>query len=160
MAKGKTPATPALRALKAAKADFSLRPYAYEDHGGTARAAGELGVEEHAVVKTLVMQDEGGHPFLVLMHGDKEVSTKALARELGVKAVSPCGPADAERYTGYQVGGISPFGTKRQLPVYYEKSIMDLQRIYINAGRRGLLAELDPQELRRMLAAKEVCAAR
>jgi Cys-tRNA(Pro) deacylase len=160
MAKNKIPSTPAIHALKAAKVDFKPRPYAYEDHGGTAIAARELGVDEHAVIKTLVMQDEGGQPFLVLMHGDNEVSTKALARELGVKSVSPCDPATAQKHTGYMVGGISPFGTRKKLPVYAEISILDIQCIYINAGRRGLLVEIDPNELKLVLEAKPVKAAR
>ena len=160
MAKNKTPSTPAIHALKAAGVDFTPRPYAYEDHGGTETAARELGVDEHAVVKTLVMQDDKGQPFLVLMHGDQEVSTKALARELGVKTVSPCDPAVAQKHTGYLVGGISPFGTRKRLPVMMQVSILDLQCIYINAGRRGLLAELDPKELKRVLDAKPVKAAR
>lgn len=160
MAKSKIPSTPAVHALKAAKVDFTPRPYTYEDHGGTGTAARELGVDEHAVIKTLVMQDEKGQPFLVLMHGDKEVSAKALAREMGVKSVSPCDPAIAQKHTGYMVGGISPFGTKKKLPVLAEVSIMDLQCIYINAGRRGLLAELDPKELKRVLEPKLVKAAR
>jgi Cys-tRNA(Pro) deacylase len=160
MAKNKIPSTPAIHALKAAGVEFTPRPYAYEDHGGTANAARELGVDEHAVVKTLVMQDEKGRPFLVLMHGDKEVSTKALARELGVKSVTPCDQAVAQKQTGYMVGGISPFGTRKKLPVWVEVSILDLQCIYINAGRRGLLAEMDPKELKQVLQAKPVKVAR
>lgn len=160
MAKNKIPSTPGIHALKAAKVIFSPRPYAYEDHGGTTTAARELGVDEHEVIKTLVMQDDKGEPFLVLMHGDKEVSTKALARELGVKAVTPCDQAIAQKHTGYMVGGISPFGTRKKLPVLVEVSILDLQCIYINAGRRGLLAEMDPKELTRVLQAKPVKVAR
>ena len=160
MAKSKTPSTPAIHALKAAKVEFSPKPYTYENHGGTQTAARELGVDEHAVVKTLVMQDDKGQPFLVLMHGDKEVSTKALARELGVKSVGPCDQASAQKHTGYLVGGISPFGTKKRLPVLVEVSILDLQCIYINAGRRGLLVEISPQELKSVLEARPVKAAR
>jgi len=160
MAKKKIPSTPAVHALKAAKVEFTPRPYAYEDHGGTQTAARELMVDEHAVIKTLVMQDEAGKPYLVLMHGDREVSTKELARELGVKAVSPCDPETAQKHTGYLVGGISPFGTKKRLPVLIEVSIMELQCVYINAGRRGLLAELDPKDIPRALDVKLVKAAR
>ncbi len=160
MAKSKTPSTPAIHALKAAKVEFIPKPYAYEDHGGTQTAARELGVDEHAVIKTLVMQEDKGQPFLVLMHGDQEVSTKALARELGVKSVSPCDQAVAQKHTGYMVGGISPFGTRKLLPVLVEVTILDIQCIYINAGRRGLLVELDPKELKRVLEARPVKAAR
>lgn len=160
MAKTKIPSTPAVRALRAAGVEFIPRPYAYQDHGGTEVAARELGVDEHAVVKTLVMQDEAQRPFLMLMHGDREVSTKALARQMGVKAVSPCDPATAQRHTGYLVGGISPFGTKKDLPVYIESTVLDIHRIYVNAGRRGLLAELDPSDLKRVLKATPVNAAR
>jgi Cys-tRNA(Pro) deacylase len=160
MAKSKIPSTPAVHALKAAKVVFTPRPYAYEDHGGTQTAARELGVDEHSVIKTLVMQDEKGQPFLVLMHGDNEVSAKALAREMGVKSVSPCDPAIAQKHTGYMVGGISPFGTKKKLPIWAEVTIMDLQCIYINAGRRGLLAELDTKELKRVLEPRLVNVAR
>jgi Cys-tRNA(Pro) deacylase len=160
MAKKKIPSTPAIHALKAAKVEFTPKSYEYEDHGGTSTAARELMVDEHAVIKTLVMEDEAKRPFLVLMHGDQEVSTKELARELGVKSINPCDQATAQKHTGYLVGGISPFGTKKQLPVLAEVSIMDLQCIYINAGRRGLLAEMDPKELQRVIKAKLVKVAR
>ena len=152
MAKDKTPATPAVRALRDHRAVFTPRDYAYEDKGGTAVAARELRVDEHRVIKTLVMEDDGHNPLLVLMHGDRQVSTKALARELGAKQVSPCDPAAVTRLTGYQVGGVSPFGTKRRLPVYVQRTILDLPVIYINGGKRGLLVEITPAELTRILA--------
>ena len=151
MAKDKIPVTPAVLALKKNRVDFIPRSYRYEEHGGTRVSARELGVPEHEVIKTLVMEDEGGSPLIVLMHGDREVSTKALARILGVKSVRPCDPKTAERHTGYRVGGTSPFGTKKPLPVYMEETITGLSRILINAGSRGLLAEMPPSELVRVL---------
>ena len=151
MAKDKIPVTPAVLALKKNQVDFTPRSYRYEEHGGTRVSARELGVPEHEVIKTLVMEDEGGSPLIVLMHGDREVSTKALARILGVKSVRPCDPKTAERHTGYRVGGTSPFGTKKPLPVYMEETIPGLPRILINAGSRGLLAEMPPSELVRVL---------
>jgi len=151
MAKDKIPVTPAVLALKKNQVDFIPRSYRYEEHGGTRVSARELGVPEHEVIKTLVMEDEGGSPLIVLMHGDREVSTKALARILGVKSVRPCDPKTAERHTGYRVGGTSPFGTKKPLPVYMEETITGLSRILINAGSRGLLAEMPPSELVRVL---------
>ncbi|WP_243359424.1 aminoacyl-tRNA deacylase [Fundidesulfovibrio terrae] len=154
------PATGATRFLKEKKVPFEVRLYSYVDHGGTERAAEELGVDEHVVVKTLVFEDEAKRPFLVLMHGDNEVSLKELARQLGVKTVTPCSPDAANRHTGYQVGGISPFGTRKQLPVYAQKSIFALPEILINAGKRGALAALDPKHLRELLDASEVDAAR
>jgi len=131
--------------------DFIPRSYKYEEHGGTRVSARELGVPEHEVIKTLVLEDEGKSPLIILMHGDKEVSTKALARILGVKSVRPCDPKTAERHTGYKVGGTSPFGMKKPLPVYMEETIPHLPRILINAGSRGLLAEMPPSELIRVL---------
>jgi Cys-tRNA(Pro) deacylase len=160
MARAKLPATPALRALEQAGVAYLPRPYQYQEHGGTSVAAALLGLEEHRVIKTLVMEDEARRPLLVLMHGDREVSTKSLARSLGAKSVSPCDPARVERLTGYQVGGVSPFGTRTALPVYVEASILDLARIAINGGRRGLLVELDPQELVRLLKATLVSVGR
>ncbi|OPY07957.1 MAG: Cys-tRNA(Pro)/Cys-tRNA(Cys) deacylase YbaK [Syntrophaceae bacterium PtaB.Bin095] len=151
MAKDKIPVTPAVLALKKNQVDFIPRSYRYEEHGGTRVSARELGVPEHEVIKTLVMEDESGSPLIVLMHGDREVSTKALARILGVKSVRPCDPKTAERHTGYRVGGTSPFGTKKPLPVYMEETIPGLPRILINAGSRGLLAEMPPSELVRVL---------
>jgi Cys-tRNA(Pro) deacylase len=151
MTKEKIPTTPAILALKAQGADFTLHTYPYEERGGTKRASGKLGVDEHCVIKTLVMEDEAGKPLIILMHGDKEVSTKALARTIGVKSVSPCNPAVAERHTGYKVGGTSPFGTRKVMPVYMEKTLADLPEIFINAGSRGLLAQMPSAELIRIL---------
>ena len=143
--------TPAVRALKEAKAEFEIRLYRYEDRGGTAVAARELGVDEHAVIKTLVFETDARAPFLVLMHGDREVSAKQLARILGIKSVVPCPPAAAERHTGYQVGGISPFGTRKKLPAYMERTLADCPKVWINAGKRGQLAEMTPAEIVRIL---------
>lgn len=159
MAKDRLPMTPALRALAAAGVPHQVRLYEYVDRGGTAEAARQLGVDHHAVVKTLVMADNNKKPLMVLMHGDREVSTKALARHLGVKTVAPVDPAAALRLTGYQVGGISPFGVRQRLPLYVERSILDLPRILINGGKRGLLVELDPGELARVLGPTPVEAA-
>lgn len=151
MAKERSWTTQAIRLLKQHGIAFSLHPYRYEDRGGTAVAARELNVNEHFIIKTLVMEEESGCPLLVLMHGDKEVSTKALARALEVKTVRPCEPHLAHKYTGYFVGGISPFGTRRPLRVIVEASIMDLPRIYVNAGRKGLLAGMSPEDLKKAL---------
>jgi len=151
MAKEKLPITQAVRMLKENGAEFTLRTYKYEEKGGTPVASRELGVNEHQVIKTLVMEDDRKNPLLILMHGDNEVSTKNLARVLGVKSVEPCDPETAHRHTGYMVGGISPFGTRKALKVYVEASILELPKIYINAGKRGLLAEMSPQELKRLL---------
>ncbi|NVM27020.1 MAG: Cys-tRNA(Pro) deacylase [Desulfobacterales bacterium] len=151
MAKERFPTTQAIRKLKEHGVDFSLHPYKYEEKGGTTVAAAELNVDEHLVTKTLVMEDDKGHPLLILMHGDKRVSTKALAKARGVKTVRPCDPQVTHRHTGYSLGGISPFGTRRPLKVYVEASIMNLPKIYINAGKRGLLAELSPRDLARIL---------
>jgi Cys-tRNA(Pro) deacylase len=144
-------ATQAIRALKDGNVPFVIHSYKYEEHGGTPVAARELGVDEHAVIKTLVFETDAREPFIVLMHGDREVSTKNLARILGVKAVTPCSPETAHKHTGYQVGGISPFGTRKRLKIYMQKTIADLPKIYINAGKRGLLAEIDPTGLIRIL---------
>ncbi len=151
MAKQKSPVTPAVRALRAAGVAFEDHPYRYVDHGGTAQCASELAVEEHAVVKTLIMEDDQKRPLVVLMHGDREVSTKALARALGVKSVQPCAPAVANRHSGYQVGGTSPFGTRQPMPVYMESTILELPTVYINGGHRGYLVSLDPHEAARVL---------
>ena len=159
MAKERFPTTQAIRALKQKAVGFTLCPYNYEEKGGTETAARELNVEEHAVIKTLVMEDDKGNPLLVLMHGDKQVSTKTLARTLGVKRVTPCAPEVAHRHTGYFVGGISPFGTKKPLRVFLEASIMELPKIYINAGRKGLLAEIAPGDLAKILNPTAVNAA-
>jgi Cys-tRNA(Pro) deacylase len=151
MAKLKTPVTPAVRALRAAGVDFTDHLYDYEEHGGTAVSARELGVDEHAVIKTLVMEDDARNPLIVLMHGDRKVSTKELARTLGVKSVSACSPETASRHSGYLVGGTSPFGTRKQMPVYLEKTVLDLDRIYINGGRRGYLVGIDPNDVMRIV---------
>jgi Cys-tRNA(Pro) deacylase len=151
MAKDKLPVTPGIRFLKDHGANYTLRPYAYEEKGGTSVAARELGVDEHQVIKTLVMEDERGQAFIILMHGDKEVSTKSLARLLGVKTVKPCDPHVANKHTGYVVGGISPFGIRKPLKILVEESILTLPAIYINAGKHGLLVEMSPAELARLL---------
>ena len=153
MAKERFHTTQAIRMLKEHGVDFRLHPYKYEEKGGTERAARELQIDEHLAVKTLVLEDEKGHPFLVLMHGDRQVSTKALARFLGVKSVRPCEPHVANRHTGYVVGGTSPFGTRKGLKVYVEASILDLHKVFINAGKRGLLAEMSPADITRVLNA-------
>ncbi len=151
MAKEKTPVTPAIRALKAAGATYTDHLYTYEEKGGTAVSARELGLDEHSVVKTLVMEDERKSPLIVLMHGDRQVSTKELARVIGVKTVAPCSPDTANRHSGYQVGGTSPFGTRKEMPVYLEESILALSKVYLNGGKRGYLVGLDPQEVVRLL---------
>jgi Cys-tRNA(Pro) deacylase len=145
-------ATPAIHLLKQHHVPFTEHEYRYEQDGGTAVSSRELGVDEHLVVKTLVMEDERKHPLIVLMHGDKEVSTKNLARQIGRKTVAPCAPAVAQKHTGYLVGGTSPFGTRKAMPVFLERSIADLDRIYINGGRRGFLIALAPSELIRVLS--------
>jgi Cys-tRNA(Pro) deacylase len=151
MSRERLPVTPAVRVLRAAGVDFTHHPYEYEERGGTAVSARELGVDEHCVVKTLVMEDDTGRPLLVLMHGDREVSTRNLARAIGCRSVRPCAPAVADRHSGYQVGGTSPFGTRRAMPVYMERSILALARIYVNAGRRGYLVGLAPTDAARIL---------
>ena len=148
--------TPATAFLRKHGVDFSEHPYAYEDKGGTGVSARELGVDEHAVVKTLVMEDEHAKPLIVLMDGDCKVSTKELARQVGCKKIEPCKPEVATRHTGFLVGGTSPFGTKKVLPVYIEKTILDLPIMYINGGRRGYLVGMPPQSLTAVLAATPV----
>jgi Cys-tRNA(Pro) deacylase len=151
--------TPATRWLREHRVAFSEHPYAYEEYGGTAVSARELGVDEHAVVKTLVMEDETATPLIVLMHGDCKVSTKSLARAIGVKRVEPCKLDVAQRHSGYQVGGTSPFGTRKTMRVFVERSVLDLPTIYINGGRRGYLVGLSPQVLNDPLQARAVeCA--
>jgi len=151
--------TPATQWLKRHRIDFTEHRYDYIDHGGTAESARQLGLHEHHVVKTLVMQDEVARPILVLMHGDRKVSTKALARQIGCKAITPCDPPVAQRHTGYLVGGTSPFATRKALPVYVERSVLELPRIWINGGRRGYLVGLDPAVLVGPLDARPVeCA--
>ena len=149
-------ATPAIHFLRKHGVAFTEHPYRYEEHGGTRVSSRELGVDEHSVVKTLVMEDEAKRPLIVLMHGDREVSTKQLARQTGRKTIEPCDPAVAQRHTGYAVGGTSPFGTRKPLPVFVERTILDLERLYVNGGRRGLLVGVDPAELTRVLGATPV----
>lgn len=141
------PSTPALRVLRDARVAFDVHPYRYEARGGTRVSARELGVDEHAVVKTLVLRDETRQPMLVLMHGDCEVSLKALARVRGVRSIAPCDADEARRLTGYQFGGTSPFGTRQPLPVYLERTVCVLPRLYINGGARGLLVSMTPDVL-------------
>ena len=151
MSKDRLPVTNAVRVLREHGVAFTDHPYPYEERGGTAVSARELGVSEHQVVKTLIMEDDRRQPMIVLMHGDREVSTKNLARHIGVKTVSPCAPAVADRHSGYQVGGTSPFGTKRAMPVYMQATIAELPRVYINGGRRGYLVGLAPADAIRVL---------
>lgn len=146
------PITHAIRFLRQKKIPFIATPYPYVDHGGTRQVSLSLNVPEHIVVKTLLMESDDKHAFIVLMHGDCEVSTKQLARQLGVKRVNPCDEKSAEKYTGYKVGGISPFGTRTTLKVYAEKSIMDLERICINGGKRGLMIEICTSDLVKALS--------
>lgn len=151
--------TPATQWLRERGIAYSEHVYEYVEHGGTAVSSAALGVPEHEVVKTLVMEDEDGAPLLVLMHGDRKVSTKALARQIGRKRIEPCAPEVAQRHTGYQVGGTSPFGTRKRMPVYVEQSVLSLQRIHINGGRRGYLVGVSPEVLSGPLGAQAVdCA--
>jgi Cys-tRNA(Pro) deacylase len=151
--------TPATQWLRRQKLAFSEHAYDYVEHGGTAESARQLQVDEHQVVKTLVMQDEQKKPLIVLMHGDRKVSTKQLARQIGRKSIESCDVEVAQRHSGYQVGGTSPFGLRKAMPVYVEASILDLPKIYINGGRRGFLLGLSPQVLSEVLLAKPVhCA--
>jgi Cys-tRNA(Pro) deacylase len=150
------PETPATQFLQKNRIAHSNHLYAYEEHGGTKVSSRELNVAEHAVVKTLVMEDEDRKPLIVLMHGDKKVSTKELARQFGVKKIAPCTAEDAHRHTGYLVGGCSPFGTKKKLPVCLEKTILDLPLIYINGGQRGYLVGVHPHDILRTLQPKVV----
>ncbi|HEY9402648.1 MAG TPA: Cys-tRNA(Pro) deacylase [Pyrinomonadaceae bacterium] len=150
------PVTAAVRLLRERKVEFEPHLYAYEERGGTRHSADALGVDEHAVVKTLVMETEARKPLVVLMHGDREVSTKNLARAIGAKSVLPCDPAKAQKHTGYMVGGTSPLGTRTRLPVYAERTIFELPKIYINGGKRGFLVSLNPQDLRALFTVEEV----
>ncbi|BAO87262.1 Cys-tRNA(Pro)/Cys-tRNA(Cys) deacylase [Caballeronia cordobensis] len=151
--------TPATQFLRRHKVAFGEHPYEYVEHGGTEESARQLGVEEHRVVKTLVMEDEHAKPLIVLMHGDRTVSTKNLARQTGAKRIEPCKPEVANRHSGFLVGGTSPFGTKKAMPVYVESSILDLDVIYLNGGRRGYLVSLKPSVLTELLGATPVqCA--
>ena len=148
----KPAATPATEFLARHGVEYTEHFYEYVEHGGTGVSSSALGVPEHDVVKTLVMQTEKGDPVIVLMHGDRKVSTKELARIAGVKRIFPCRPEDAARHSGYLVGGCSPFGTRRKMPVYLERSVLELPRIYINGGRRGYLLGMQPAQLERLLA--------
>ena len=147
MAREKTPVTAAVRCLRQHKVEFSDHLYDYEDKGGTAVSARELGVNEHCVIKTLVMEDERQQPLIVLMHGDRQVSTKELARQIGCKSIQPCQPEVANRHTGYLVGGTSPLGTRKTMPVYCEESILACPKIYLNGGKRGYLVGISPADL-------------
>ena len=160
MPKQKIPSTGALRTLRQAGVTFEVHRYAYEARGGTKVSARELQVEHHQVIKTLVMEDHQANPLIVLMHGTQEVSTRALARHMGVKTVKACKPDVAQRHSGYQVGGTSPFGTRKPMPVYVEKSILDLPLIYINGGQRGLLVSIAPSVLELLLNVESVEVAR
>jgi Cys-tRNA(Pro) deacylase len=159
MPKDDYPITPAIRVIREKKIEFVPYVYCYEEHGGTHQFAEEIHVPHHHVIKTLVFETDQKKPLLVLMHGDCEVSTKQLARRIGVKHVTPCDANTAQRHTGYQFGGTSPFGTRHQLPVYVEKTILDLPKIYINGGKRGFIIEINPQVLRTELQIVEVEAA-
>jgi Cys-tRNA(Pro) deacylase len=160
MTDDKAPLTHAVAALRKQDISFTFHFYRYRKEAVTRAAAVDIGVDEHMIVKTLVMEEGEGKPFIILMHGDRQVSTKALARQMGVKTVKPSSPKDAERLTGYRVGGISPFGTKKKLPVYVEGMIMDLPRIIINRGGRGFLLELTPEDLTKVLNPTPVSVAR
>ena len=150
------PVTRAIRLLREKRIPFEPHLYDYKERGGTAHSALELKVPEHAVIKTLVMENDKREPLIVLMHGDLEVSTKGLARTLGVKSISVCDPAVAQKHTGYMVGGTSPFGTRRTMQAYVERTIFELARIYINGGKRGFLVSIDPAALRNLLPLTEV----
>jgi Cys-tRNA(Pro) deacylase len=160
LTKEKFPVTTAVRFLKENGVEFVERPYQYEERGGTRTSAQALGVDERLVIKTLVMEDDQKRPLIILMHGDREVSTKTLARVIGAKSIHPCTPEIALKHTGYMVGGISPFGTKKPLPIYLEETILNLPKIFINAGRRGLLAEMSPLDLVKVLKPIPVRVAR
>jgi Cys-tRNA(Pro) deacylase len=151
--------TPATQFLRRHGVAFGEHPYDYVEHGGTGESARQLGVDEHQVVKTLVMEDEHAKPLIVLMHGDRTVSTKNLARQIGVKRVEPCKPEVANRHSGYLIGGTSPFGTRKQMPVYIESTILEMERIWLNGGRRGFLVSIEPKVLTGLLGARPVqCA--
>ncbi|MCK5741537.1 MAG: Cys-tRNA(Pro) deacylase [Chlorobi bacterium] len=159
MGKNKIPVTPAIRVLRANKIDFEAHIYDYNEKGGTKQTADELNVDEHAVIKTLIMDIDGGKTIVVLIHGDKEVSTKELGRIIGSKKVVPCDAAKAQKQTEYQFGGTSPFGTKKEMPVYAEESIFTLNKIYINGGKRGFIVEISPEALEEVFDIGKVAAA-
>ena len=148
--------TPATAFLAKKDVQFSEHEFDYVEHGGTSHSSNSLGLPEHQIVKTLIMENERGDPLVVLMHGDCKVSTKELARQAGMKRIAPCKPETATRHSGYLIGGTSPFGTRKDMPVFLERSVLALPRIYINGGRRGYLLGMDPAELTRVLAAKLV----
>lgn len=156
MAREKTPVTAAVRLLRQQRVEFSEHLYEYREKGGTAVSARQLGVDEHCVIKTLVMEDERQQPLIVLMHGDRQVSTKELARQIGCKTIQPCLPEVANRHSGYLVGGTSPFGTRKAMPVYCQASILSCRKIYLNGGKRGYLVGLAPADLERLLQPKLV----
>jgi Cys-tRNA(Pro) deacylase len=156
MGKSREPVTAAVRALRAAGVAFEGHPYRYVQGGGTAQFAAEEGVDEHGVIKTLIMEDDRGQPLIMLMHGDRQVSLRELARQIGARHVLPCAPEVADRHSGYQVGGTSPFGTRRPMPVYCEASIAELPRIYVNGGKRGYIVSLATSELLRVLQPTQV----
>jgi len=151
VARSKIPVTAATRLLKSNRVGFAPHLYDYVERGGTAASSAALHVEERTVIKTLVLEDDSAQPLLALMHGDAEVSTKTLARHLGVKSVRPCLPPVADKHSGYQVGGTSPFGTRRAMPTYVQSTILELPLIYINGGKRGFLVALDPRDLNRLI---------
>jgi Cys-tRNA(Pro) deacylase len=155
----KTPSTPATRLLRQHGIAYTEHPYRYEDRGGTRVSSEALGVDEHTVIKTLILEDDERHPFIVLMHGDREVSMKTLARLIGRKSVDVCDAKTAQRHSGYMVGGTSPFGTRQAMPVYVERSILALERVYINGGSRGFLVGISPNDLVRVLNPTPVDAA-
>jgi len=148
----KHPITMAVRALRAAKVDFEPHLYTWVPHGGTRASSEAFGVDEHIVIKTLIFEDDAKQPLCILMHGDREVSAKNLARAIGTKTVAPCSPEVADRHSGYQVGGTSPFGLRKQMPIYMQQTIVELPRIFINGGARGFLVSLDPREAQRVLS--------
>ncbi len=156
MGKRRYPVTPAVRALRTADVDFEPALYDYQPRGGASRSAEVLGVDPHAVVKTLIFEDQDRMPLVVLMHGDRRVSTGALARQLGAKSVRICSPAVADKHSGYQVGGTSPFGTRERMPVFVERSVLDLKEIWVNGGKRGFLVRIDPAVLSSVLKARAV----
>jgi Cys-tRNA(Pro) deacylase len=151
MKPSKHPVTPAIHVLREHDVAFVPHVFRYQEKGGTAHSSKELGVPEHSVIKTLVMENEKKEPLVVLMHGDRQVSTKELARQIGCKSVNPCKPEVADRHSGYQIGGTSPFGTRKTMPIYAEKTIFDLEKIWINGGGRGFLVEITPSDLQRIL---------
>ncbi|AMV71706.1 Cys-tRNA(Pro) deacylase [Desulfuromonas carbonis] len=151
MARDKIPVTPAIRLLRQHQVPFTPHLYPYEERGGTAVSARELGVDEHRVIKTLVMEDDSGQPLIILMHGDRQVSARELARSIGARSVVPCAPQVADRHSGYQVGGTSPFATRKPMPVYMEETIRELSTLFVNGGKRGFLVEMTPADLERVL---------